>query len=186
MGCTNSYKQIREILSSQMSYEFFPISFSDLNAKIFFEEVCGDEYRYDDYTLKLIPTNHPLYTVGLRLESEHKTFIFITDNELKAKNPLTTWDQFVSFCRDADYLVHDAQFTEKEYPKRLGWGHSTFEQVLALAHDAGVKNVGFFHHDPNRRDYALQKLEEKYQAQARLKGYKFKVFAIKEKYKLEL
>jgi phosphoribosyl 1,2-cyclic phosphodiesterase len=186
LGCTHSYKQVKEILSNQMSYEFFPVSFLDLKSKIAFEEVCESEYSFDDYTLRLIPANHPLFTVGIRLEWKGKAFVFITDNELKRKQPTTLWHEFVAFCRGADYLVHDAQFTEKEYLKRLGWGHSTFEQALALAEESGVKNLGFFHHDPSRKDYDLQRLEKKYQDKVKAKGFKFKVFMVKEKQMIEI
>ncbi|HOX18879.1 MAG TPA: MBL fold metallo-hydrolase, partial [Spirochaetales bacterium] len=64
----------------------------------------------------------------------------------------------------ADVLIHDAQYTAKEYlGSKLGWGHSSFEHAINAAHRAGVKRLVLFHHDPNRSDLELQELELFYQ-----------------------
>jgi phosphoribosyl 1,2-cyclic phosphodiesterase len=186
LGSTNSYKQVKSILSSQMSYEFFPVSFYDLKSKINFVDISRPEYISKDYVLKFIETNHPIYTLGLRVENQGKSFVFITDNELRSKTPSTSWEEFVDFCSGADYLIHDAQFTDQEYKKRIGWGHSTFEQALSLAKDAQVKNLGLFHHDPNRKDSGLEKIEKRFQTLSKMMGYKFKVFAVREMDRIHL
>lgn len=182
-GCTNSYKPLRDILKNQMSYEYFPISFSELTSKISFMETCNSGYRVGDHHVTTIRANHPAFTLGVKVTAGNRSFVFITDNELKQSSPATPWKDFVAFCKNADYLVHDAQFTEREYRSRRGWGHSTFEQALALAHEAGVRHLGFFHHDPNREDTALAALEKKYAAAAP-KG--LDVFAVKEMQSLTL
>lgn len=185
-GCTSSYKQLRTIFTNQMSYEYFPVSFYDLKSKITFMEECAEEYKMGDYTVKTIRTNHPIYTIALRIEKNNKSFVFITDNELNAENPTIPMREFIRFCEGATYLIHDAQFTDEEYQKRTGWGHSTFEQSIALAEKAVVENLGFFHHDPNRQDKELTKIEKKFQNYASKNGYKINIFAVKEMDEFEL
>lgn len=187
-GCSHSYKQIKNILSQQMSYEFFPVKFSELKSKINFIEICKDEQGKCDHSTisKVIQANHPIFTLGVRIEDKGKSFVFITDNELRSKKPTTPWDGFVKFCSGADYLIHDAQFTDKEYDNRIGWGHSSFRQVLELANEAGVKNLGFYHHDPDRQDYELDGIEEHSRLLCKEKGYTFNIFTVKEQDTLDL
>lgn len=47
-------------------------------------------------------------------------------------------------------------YTAVEYPARSGWGHSTFEEAVALAEDAGVRILRLFHHAPERTDPELE------------------------------
>ena len=58
----------------------------------------------------------------------------------------------VAFVRGATILVHDATYTTDEYDKHRGWGHSTYEDAVTLALDAGVDQLVLFHHRPERTD----------------------------------
>ena len=40
----------------------------------------------------------------------------------------------------------DTQYTEEEYTKHVGWGHSSVESVVSLALDANVGKLVLFHH----------------------------------------
>lgn len=186
LGCTSSYKRLKDILSQQMSYEYFPIRFDDLNANILFSEACNDYYKIDGHEVHTIQTNHTIFTAGLSIKSKNNKFVFITDNELSPKKFTTSFEDFVSFCKDADYLIHDAQFTKSEYKKRNGWGHSSFEDALKLALRANVKNLGFTHHDPSRHDNELQLIENKFKTFCKKEGYKINVFAVQEKSEISL
>lgn len=181
-GCTNSFRPLKDILGSQMSSEYFPMSFQDLKSEINFAESCSKLYQSHNFHIKTIQTNHPVFTSGLRIEEDGKSFVFITDNELGTTKPITPKEDFVNFCKDASYLVHDAQFTEDEYKTRKGWGHSTFEQAIKLARDSGAKNIGLSHHDPNTEDSELDQIASKFVAQQD----KLKVHIIKEMDEIEV
>ncbi len=180
LGCNSSYKNLKDILAGQMSHEYFPVSFADLKAKISFSDVCGNVTNLAGCVVRTIQTNHPMATYGVRVETGKSAFVFITDSELNAAEPVTKFEGFVEFCRGADLLIHDAQFTDEEYPKRIGWGHSTFSRAYELAKQAGVKQLGFFHHDPSREDKELQSIEKLYKQLCRQEDCKIKVFAVKE------
>ena len=44
--------------------------------------------------------------------------------------------------------------------ERRGWGHSTYEEAVALAMAAGVHNLILTHHDPSRSDAEVEKIIE--------------------------
>jgi len=54
--------------------------------------------------------------------------------------------------------------------KSTGVGHSTFEEAVALAGDAGVKRLVLFHHEPEHGDEAIDALVAAARRQARTKG----------------
>jgi len=61
-------------------------------------------------------------------------------------------------ARDADLLVHDAQYTIDEYPHHVGWGHSAIDHTLAFATLTRVKQLVTFHHDPAHDDDAIDRM----------------------------
>lgn len=68
-----------------------------------------------------------------------------------------------NFC-SSDLLVHDAQYTEEEYPKFLGWGHSPMETVIRMAIAGKVGLLVLNHHDPAQTDESLLKIEAELKA----------------------
>jgi len=64
----------------------------------------------------------------------------------------------VDFCKGADLLIHDAEYTEEEYSTKKAWGHSTTSQALDLASKAKVKSLGLFHHNQDRTDIEVDKM----------------------------
>ncbi|MEJ2671471.1 MAG: MBL fold metallo-hydrolase [Deltaproteobacteria bacterium] len=66
--------------------------------------------------------------------------------------------EFAEFCRGCDLLIHDAQYLPSEIKERRGWGHSTFEEVMALARQAQAQNLLLTHHDPCRSDAELKEI----------------------------
>jgi len=58
----------------------------------------------------------------------------------------------INFLRDVDLLILDSQYDAKEYQEHLGWGHGCVDASVALALQAGVKQLSLFHHDPDHDD----------------------------------
>jgi hypothetical protein len=63
-----------------------------------------------------------------------------------------------SLCEGADLVIHDAQYTVKEFPSRASLGHSTIDYAVGLAEVAGAKRLLLFHHDPRRTDDELDEI----------------------------
>jgi len=142
----------KQALSHQMSKPYFPtVSWSDVPSKIKYKELSNN-IKIGDIRIQTIANNHPNYTIGLKFTEKKNCFAFLTDNELLVENGNTPYKKFVEFVRGVNFFVHDAAYTDEIYQKKIGWGHSTFSQVMQLAKDAGVKNVIFTHHDPPNTD----------------------------------
>ncbi len=61
----------------------------------------------------------------------------------------------LELTRNADLVIHDAQYTAEEFPKRSAYGHSAVDYAIGLAKAARAKRVLLFHHDPPRTDDQL-------------------------------
>ena len=57
----------------------------------------------------------------------------------------------------ADVLIHEAQYPNEEYVKKVGWGHSSISNACALAKLSGAKRWIITHHDPSHDDEFLQR-----------------------------
>jgi len=157
LGCPSTYFKLRKILTDQMEFKYFPVTFDALKSHISFKEISDGIHPIGSAKLSFIELNHPGTTYGFRLTEHNVNFAFLTDNELKPPPPIKThWQKFVQFCQDIDLLVHDAMWTDEELRHKKGWGHSSMEQVIELAHDANIKQVVFFHHLPERSDDELE------------------------------
>src|SRR5205085_2816837 len=68
------------------------------------------------------------------------------------------WISGIDLAFRADLLLHDAQYTAGEYINKIGWGHSSMEDVIRFAKLAEVKNILLTHHDPYRSDSQLSEI----------------------------
>ena len=68
--------------------------------------------------------------------------------------------KMVEFLRDCDVAILDAQYTDEEYQKHIGWGHSSLSSVVSLALDADVGQLVLFHHDPSHDDEMIDRMVE--------------------------
>jgi ribonuclease BN (tRNA processing enzyme) len=153
MGCPSTQGNIQKLLSKAMSAPLFPIQFDALLGTIDYDVECRFGYKIDSIEIFPINLNHPNGGMGYKFVEDGKSFVFLTDNELGSKHrngrPV---EEYVEFSKDADLLIHDAEFTRDEYHITKGWGHSTYPDALRLAQEAHVKALGLFHHNQNRND----------------------------------
>jgi len=178
-------ESLEQIFGSQLTYRYWPIRITELSAHIEYDQIKETSLDLGGglwVTTKYL--NHPILCLGYRFEYRGKTIVTAYDNEpfrnlfptdpadpgydedaaregetaVKEEN-----EKLLRFFHGADVLIHDSQYTAAEYKKHLGWGHTSFEHAINNANKAGVKKLLFFHHDPNRTDKQLEKLEHDYQ-----------------------
>lgn len=95
-------------------------------------------------------------TYAYRLTNEDgQSVCLITDHEARLSKRNRA---LVKFAKDVDVLIHDGQYLDSEYPKHVGWGHSSANQALDNALKIGAKLTLLTHHDPSRNDKDLQGL----------------------------
>lgn len=152
-GCAFAQDSIREMLGRVMSAPYFPINYEDIHASLSYSDYCPDFFQLGGMSIAPIALSHPNQGNGFKFSEAGKSFVFLTDNELGQRHEGgLSYEDYCEFCRDADLLIHDAEYREAEYPKIKGWGHSTIEQAVHLAMEAGVKQLGLFHHNQDRGD----------------------------------
>ena len=192
---------LASIIGDQLSYRYWPVRQSDLEAQIEYMELKETTVEIGNgLTLKTKYLNHPILCLGYRFEYKGKSIVtafdhepfrnlFPTDpqdpsyNEEAAKEGEAAAqeqnDRIIDFIKGADILIHDTHYTSEELKKHMGWGHSSFEHAIETASRAGVKKLVLFHHDPNRTDDQLKTLEKKYCAEGQ-DGLKFEIIVARE------
>jgi phosphoribosyl 1,2-cyclic phosphodiesterase len=161
------------LIRGVMGPVYFPLPLQDFPAEVTFRDIGSDPWESGDVRVSAMRVRHAATTVGYRLETIGCSVVYVPDNELiGAEYPVTDgwYDQFVGFIAGADLLLHDAMFTPEEYSEKEGWGHSTFDQALALAERAGVRKLRFFHHAPERTDGDLVRIVRSYQGDLDRRG----------------
>lgn len=175
------------IVGGQMSYRYFPVRHLELAAKIKYTSLKEGKFDLGEgmvLTTKYL--NHPVLCLGYRFQYKGKVFCTAYDTE-PFQNLFTTdindpsYDKDMAqegkavadeqnkaiedFFKGVDVLVHDAQYTKREYKEsRVGWGHSSIEHTVAAANRAGVKNLVLFHHEPGRSDKEIDRIAEELHA----------------------
>jgi phosphoribosyl 1,2-cyclic phosphodiesterase len=199
---------IDRVIRDQMSPVVFPVTFEELSARIDFREIAEERCVGNGYEVTAFAVQHPGGALGYRFtgtrapeagldgrgsqggnsaagsKRQGGSFVYISDNELAAHETYKTrpdWrDRLVEFVRGASVLIHDATYTTAEYERHRGWGHSTHDEVVSLALDAGVEQLVLFHHRPERSDDDLDQCVAACQAMIRSKGGSITVTAAAE------
>jgi ribonuclease BN (tRNA processing enzyme) len=91
-----------------------------------------------------------------------------------------TQDEYISFSKGANLLIHDAQYTEEEYRSTKGWGHTTFSSATELSIKADVKRFGLFHHDPEHTDDDMDEFVASCQRKITQANSKVECFGVRE------
>jgi len=198
-----------KIVGSMLSYRYWPVRLAELASKIkYFNLKEGSRDLGDGLWLTTKYLNHPILVLGYRFEYQGKVLCTAYDTEpfqnvfnVPADAPGYDAEAFKEgeaaareendkvrqFFQGADILVHDTQYTHKEYlAGKVGWGHTSFEEAVNAAGRAGVKRLLLFHHDPDRSDEELERLERRIRAQLAERGSPLQVFVAREGLEVEV
>jgi phosphoribosyl 1,2-cyclic phosphodiesterase len=172
------------LLAGQMDPNYFPVPLYSLAAATDFEDLADGRLSEGSIGISAMRVRHPSITMGIRLQVAGHTICYLPDNELEGPThglDESGWRKhLVEFVRDADLLLHDAMYTDREYEHCRGWGHSTFRQALNLAGEAGCRRLLFFHHDPDRSDDELDRIVDQFRNEGSRRGLGVEVDAAAE------
>lgn len=164
-------KYVEKMLGKVMMPPNFPVRYKDIQANIIYEKNCKEEFEIGSVTILPIALSHPNTGFGFKFVEDGKSFVFLTDNELGAVHSGgLPFDAYVDFCEDADLLIHDAEYTPKEYKAAFKWGHSDYNHALDLAIEAGAAKLGLFHLNQDRTDRQMDAIVRKCQKKIEEKG----------------
>ncbi|HEY9668708.1 MAG TPA: MBL fold metallo-hydrolase [Coleofasciculaceae cyanobacterium] len=138
-----------------------PVPVKEVQANLKFSDlICGDTITLDDITIETGPLNHPNGAMGYRVSWQGRSAFYCTDTE---HFPDRIDENVLYLSRDADLIIYDAMYTDEEYHNaktpKVGWGHSTWQEGVKVAKEAGAKRLAIFHHEPNHTDDFLDDVE---------------------------
>jgi phosphoribosyl 1,2-cyclic phosphodiesterase len=185
-GCHTS---LRDVLSGQMDYHYFPVELNQLAAQIQYADLTEGAHQIAGVTVRAQAMNHPSPTLGYRVEGDGVSVLYLGDHEPYSEQ---VWREgaepgriesihhdgdrdHAEYMKNADLLIHEAQYTPEEYPAKRNWGHSTFEYVIQLAAAAGVRRLILTHHDPSHDDAFMFGIENRARQFARDLGSSMEV-----------
>ncbi len=164
-GPSSTTLDLRDRLSRYLSPPLFPVRLRDLSRRPTLHDVVQiGTFEVGPFTIHAELVCHPGPTVGYRIEENGASLAYLPDHE-----PALGLADFpgdpdyvpgLGLADGVDLLIHDAMFTAEEYPRYVGWGHSSLDQALAFAEAARVRRFVTFHHDPSHNDEHLDRLFE--------------------------
>ncbi len=166
-GLTSFGENIKSLLSNQMDRNHFPIDMSDLNAKISFEQIeVNKQYNIDGIKIDSLMVNHSSPALTFKLTENDKSFVYMTDNEIRFENSKNGKadevfkklnKDVIDFCSGSELLVHDMMYEESLIKNKIGWGHSSNITLAYFGILSKVKNLMLFHYNP---EYTDEKINE--------------------------
>lgn len=179
-GCPLTHGSFHDILHGIMRDPYCPVDIDDTDkvlADVAFTDIDGSPFTIGSLSITAIPLSHPNGGLGYRFEEEGASFVFLTDNELDYQHPNgRTPDEYTAFARNADLLIHDAEYTEQDYSRT--WGHSVFGSAVALGMAADVKRFGLYHINQRRTDDEVDDMLARSQAMITEAGSNMECFVV--------
>jgi phosphoribosyl 1,2-cyclic phosphodiesterase len=172
-GPGGTLETVKHVLEHNQSAETFPVSLRDMPSAKDIRSLRetqvivwdadgvrvgepGTKSGEDAVVIRIHKSHaHPGGVYHYRITYRGKSIVYATDTE----GYIGTDRRLVNFARDADVLIHDAQYTEEHYfgslagfPSTQGFGHSTAKMAAEVAASAETGQLILFHHDPSYGD----------------------------------
>jgi phosphoribosyl 1,2-cyclic phosphodiesterase len=173
LGPDGATETLAQVLEHNQSAETFPVRLRDMastkdiqslreSQRIVWDEegvrIVGSNVRLSSEALVIRIHKsyaHPGGVFIYRVSWRGKSIVYATDTE----GYVGTDRKLAAFARDADVLIHDAQYAEAHYagqlagfPSTQGFGHSTATMACDVAASAETGRLILFHHDPAYSD----------------------------------
>lgn len=150
-------RTLEGVLHEFMADPVFPVPPSRFAAEVRYRDFrAGQSFEpREGITVTTALLRHPNRATGFRITYEGRSVCYVTDTE---HIPGQRDPNIVQLVRDSDLLIYDSSFTDEEFPRYVGWGHSTWEECLRLADEANVATAVIFHHDPSHDDVTMDEI----------------------------
>ena len=175
-GPKDSSETLKARLNQYLSPPLFPLPLRDIPSQLKIHELANSTTQLGGFTITSEYISHPGPTLGYRVQHGDKAICYLPDHEpVIGKSKLFSREEWVSgiaLAREVDLLIHDAQYSKKEYKGKVGWGHSSLNMAARFGAKSKVKRLVLFHHDPAHSDEQITKM---YQKLLRKKDYDFPI-----------
>lgn len=173
LGAKGTGAKLERALRNQMDPMHFPAGLDLMSGFTGVSELDSDQSRLGNLFISVISLNHPGGCAGFRIEANGAALAYLPDHEPYrsesgelGRTGAARRAALVEFLHGVDLLILDTQYTEQEYPRRIGWGHGCLPDSVALAVDSHVHRLAFFHHDPSHEDTHIDEMVSEARAMA--------------------
>jgi phosphoribosyl 1,2-cyclic phosphodiesterase len=179
-GPDGTHESLKNVLEHNQSSETFPISLREMASSKEIQSVRESQVIiWDEAGVRMVESitglseeavvicthksyAHPGGVYVYRITWHGQSVIYATDTE----GYVGTDRKLVQFAKDADVLIHDAQYLDEHYwgqlvgfPSTQGYGHSTVTMACEVAAASDVGRLILFHHDPSYADAMIAGME---------------------------
>jgi phosphoribosyl 1,2-cyclic phosphodiesterase len=179
-GPDSTHESLAQVLEQNQSAATFPVKLRDMSATKEIQSVQESQIIvWDEPGVRLADSTagfgkeavvirvhksyaHPGGVYVYRITWRGKSVVYATDTE----GYIGTDRRLVQFAKDADVLIHDAQYLEAHYrgqlagfPATQGYGHSTATMACEVAFASKSGQLILFHHDPSYSDAMVAGME---------------------------
>jgi phosphoribosyl 1,2-cyclic phosphodiesterase len=150
---------LQDRVARYISAPLAPVEVRELPSLMSFRDAETHEWEIGPARVSAQPVNHRGPTLGYRIEDGDCALCYIPDHEPGLGAPLSEldddWISGFALARGASLLVHDCQYTDREYAEHIGWGHAPMSDALVFARRTAAERLLLFHHDPLHSDAFL-------------------------------
>jgi phosphoribosyl 1,2-cyclic phosphodiesterase len=152
-----------DILAGQMEAPLFPVPLRTMRATLSFEDFPpGATLALEGgLPVRTARLNHPDGACAYRIDHGGRSLAYVTDTEHVPGRPD---ENILNLIAGADLVIYDSTYTDAEFPAKVGWGHSTWQEGIRLCRQAGAKRLALFHHEPDHDDATMADIESQAQA----------------------
>jgi phosphoribosyl 1,2-cyclic phosphodiesterase len=149
-------------LQKYLSPPLFPVSIHELSTNLHFHELPGHLIEIREFSIDAQLIIHPNPTIGYRIQCGGAAITYLPDHEPALGGHTfphdLEWVSGYKLAEGADLLIHDTQYTNREYETRVGFGHSSVQHAFQFAEATAVRHFAPFHHDPTHSDEDLDRM----------------------------
>ncbi len=149
----------RNMVERFMCPPYFPVTPKQFAAKIDYCDFRPPEILDlgDGIVARTMLLNHPDGAVAYRIEFDGRVLSYVTDTE---HEPGELDQNIVAFIAGSQLVIYDSTYTDEDFERYRGFGHSTWQEGVRLCEAAGVENLMIHHHDISRNDASLEALAQ--------------------------
>ena len=161
-------KDLESIFHGQLDKDYFPVQLEDMNATLEFKTLGDPPAQIGNYEVHWEYAHHPGATLAYKINIDGTKVGWMPDNEfLKGylgppddisynDDMIAPYLPLIDFLSDIDILVSESQYTNQEYPNKIGWGHTSVSNACVLMKLVNIKRWIVTHHDPLHDDAFLE------------------------------
>ena len=150
---------VKHVLNQLIAPPYFSRPLAKSPARLKYLDLSTKCFKIDDVKITPILLNHPGNAFAYRFDFPgNRSFCFAPVSEL---DPACMQNNIIKWAKGADLFIHDAYFTDHEYGKNRGCGHSSISKVLQVVKSAEVKKACLLHHTLGYNDSMFKKLAAK-------------------------